>query len=324
MKINKSFFGLVAACMVLLFATSGSAQDLITYYHTDTTGSPIAATDANGNVLWREHFAPYGERLRQDISPRTNRMWFTGHHHNDDTGLTYAGARHYDPMIGRFTGIDPVGTDPEDQFSFNRYAYANNNPYRYVDPNGETAVATGVTIFVGGTIYIAGCQVSGSCKKFGEDVWRGIGYLQRQGLLGGGLLNRVFAEQSGNSSSSAGGADLGGIAAMPPDPDDKERGEQSDKSLRYVPTKKHEAGGWGTRMDLDNQTAQRVLNSSIQGGRARYGVNGGKVYEFKSDNAGGWHGYSIPGNEAPSSALREFLKRGDISRPQYNRLIKGK
>lgn len=144
MKINKSFFGLVAACMVQLFATSGFAQDLITYYHTDTTGSPIAATDANGNVLWREHFAPYGERLRQDISPRTNRMWFTGHHHNDDTGLTYAGARHYDPMIGRFTGIDPVGTDPEDQFSFNRYVYGNNNPYRYVDPDGRSAITKAV------------------------------------------------------------------------------------------------------------------------------------------------------------------------------------
>jgi len=49
--------------------------------------------------------------------------------------LSYMQARYYDPVIGRFYGFDPVGF--RDVHSFNRYAYAANNPYKYVDPDGK-------------------------------------------------------------------------------------------------------------------------------------------------------------------------------------------
>ncbi|MGH8051121.1 MAG: RHS repeat-associated core domain-containing protein [Arenimonas sp.] len=45
--------------------------------------------------------------------------------------------RYYDPVIGRFLSVDPVETDPNSGDSFNRYAYANNNPYLFVDPDGR-------------------------------------------------------------------------------------------------------------------------------------------------------------------------------------------
>lgn len=44
-------------------------------------------------------------------------------------------ARYYDPVIGRFYSNDPVGF--KNVHNFNRYAYANNNPYKYVDPDGR-------------------------------------------------------------------------------------------------------------------------------------------------------------------------------------------
>jgi murein DD-endopeptidase MepM/ murein hydrolase activator NlpD len=47
------------------------------------------------------------------------------------------GARYYDPIVGRFMGIDPVGFKETNPISFNRYAYANNNPYKFVDPDGR-------------------------------------------------------------------------------------------------------------------------------------------------------------------------------------------
>ncbi|WP_255418898.1 RHS repeat-associated core domain-containing protein [Paraglaciecola sp. MB-3u-78] len=50
-------------------------------------------------------------------------------------GLTYMQARYYDPVIGRFYSNDPIGF--RDVHSFNRYAYANNNPYKYIDPDGR-------------------------------------------------------------------------------------------------------------------------------------------------------------------------------------------
>jgi hypothetical protein len=37
----------------------------------------------------------------------------------------------------RFYGMDPAPVNPEDPRTFNRYNYANNNPYRYVDPDGR-------------------------------------------------------------------------------------------------------------------------------------------------------------------------------------------
>lgn len=34
-------------------------------------------------------------------------------------------------------GLDPVAPNPENIHSFNRYAYANNNSYKFLIPTGE-------------------------------------------------------------------------------------------------------------------------------------------------------------------------------------------
>jgi RHS repeat-associated protein len=115
-------------------ATTAATAGTVTYYHNDLSGSPVAATNAAGQVIWRETYRPYGERT---IKPSTdNQVWFTSRRQDADTGLVYMGARYYDPVIGRFVSMDPVGFDDKNIHSHNRYAYANNNPYRYVDPDG--------------------------------------------------------------------------------------------------------------------------------------------------------------------------------------------
>lgn len=45
--------------------------------------------------------------------------------------------RYYDPMIGRFLSVDPVSADVTTGANFNRYKYASNNPYRFIDPDGR-------------------------------------------------------------------------------------------------------------------------------------------------------------------------------------------
>ena len=62
---------------------------------------------------------------------------YTGHLEDDDLQLTYMQQRYYDPLIGRFYSNDPVGFTASNPMMFNRYAYANNNPYRFVDPDGR-------------------------------------------------------------------------------------------------------------------------------------------------------------------------------------------
>ena len=41
--------------------------------------------------------------------------------------------RYYDPQIGRFLSVDPAAS------TFKSYAYANNNPYRFTDPDGRSS-----------------------------------------------------------------------------------------------------------------------------------------------------------------------------------------
>ena len=83
--------------------------DGVTYLHNDFAGNPIAATDSSGAVIWKENFRPYGDRLNNQAAAAGNRQWFHGKAVDADTGLSYFGARYYDPAIGRFMGVDPVG-----------------------------------------------------------------------------------------------------------------------------------------------------------------------------------------------------------------------
>jgi uncharacterized protein RhaS with RHS repeats len=49
--------------------------------------------------------------------------------------------RYYDPIAGRFLSVDPVTTDSGSGGHFNRYVYAENNPYKFKDPDGRAVVA---------------------------------------------------------------------------------------------------------------------------------------------------------------------------------------
>jgi RHS repeat-associated protein len=55
----------------------------------------------------------------------------------DATGLSYFGARYYDPAVGRFITRDPVKGGLYNPQTFNPYVYCLNNPLKYVDPDDE-------------------------------------------------------------------------------------------------------------------------------------------------------------------------------------------
>ena len=65
------------------------------------------------------------------------RKGYTGHLNDTAADLVYMKARYYDPQIGRFYSNDPVGFSVGNPMMFNRYGYANDNPYRYIDPDGR-------------------------------------------------------------------------------------------------------------------------------------------------------------------------------------------
>ncbi len=108
----------------------------ITYIHKDHLGSPVAATDTSGSVLWREHYLPFGEKITE-ASANRNDEGFTGHVADSSTGLAYMQARYYDPVAGRFLSNDPMAFAPDSPISFNRYAYVANDPINRIDPDGK-------------------------------------------------------------------------------------------------------------------------------------------------------------------------------------------
>lgn len=116
---------------------------VVTYFYTDLAGSPLAGFNANGQRIWREDYTPFGEKFI-DVAANDDLAGFTGHVDDSATGLTYMQARYYDPTIGRFLSVDPVrafehlhGTQGPQ--GFNRYAYVNNNPYKFSDSSGAYA-----------------------------------------------------------------------------------------------------------------------------------------------------------------------------------------
>ena len=166
-KISKKFWSMGLATVVksimrstiflplIIVAELSQAATTTIFYHNDALGSPVAATDEDGELLWRKVYHPYGSEFEDGGSAaNSNSIGYTGHALDRDTGLVYAGARYYDPNIGRFMGVDPVGFSSVNIQSFNRYVYGNNNPYKFVDPNGEWAVPAGA-IVVGVGIWVA-------------------------------------------------------------------------------------------------------------------------------------------------------------------------
>ena len=127
-------------------------------YYTDPQGTVLAKTDAQGNILARYDYTPYGGSVASLGSPPDG-PGYTGHVNDPETGLVYMQARYYLP-IGRFLSPDPVRPAPGNLFSFNRYAYANNNPIVNTDPTGafpgdvdecsHTAYPCSVTTFASG------------------------------------------------------------------------------------------------------------------------------------------------------------------------------
>ncbi|MGG6462357.1 RHS repeat domain-containing protein [Solilutibacter silvestris] len=124
------------ALLFLLLPVKGQAQ-VVEYVHTDALGSPVAITNEAGQVIERTDYEPYGSMIGK---ANNDRPGYTGHVMDSATGLTYMQQRYYDPNIGRFLSTDPVAANASTGASFNRYDYANNNPYKFTDPDGRQSV----------------------------------------------------------------------------------------------------------------------------------------------------------------------------------------
>ncbi|MGB4066210.1 MAG: RHS repeat-associated core domain-containing protein [Azonexus sp.] len=198
-----------------VIATSAvAATDMTTYFHNDVSGTPMLATNASGQVVWKETYRPYGEKLTNSAASANNKVGFAGKPYDGNTGLSYMGARYYDSVLGRFTGIDPKEVNPNDLHSFNRYAYANNNPYKFVDPDGRSPLLVFLPVLgwaASGALISGGFNAALQVATSGQVHWQGIG-----GVLDaagdGAILGPMFAGVAARSTSSAIGSGTAGAA----------------------------------------------------------------------------------------------------------------
>ncbi len=132
---TQSNYFYLGSSLVAIRELPGGGAATVKYQHTDALGSPVAVTDANRVVIEKSEYEPYGGLLNR---PLEDGPGYTGHVSDAATGLSYMQQRYYDPKIGggRFLSVDPVTADNVGG-NFNRYWYANNNPYKFVDPDGR-------------------------------------------------------------------------------------------------------------------------------------------------------------------------------------------
>ncbi len=140
------------------------------YIHTDGLGSPGRKTSVTGTPSGREDYKPYG----YVFSPAQSTPGFTGHVTDGETGLSYMQARYYDPYAGRFLAVDPVSATTA---SFNRYWYANNSPYKFIDPDGRQACDGISTCRVASDERAVARGDMTQQQKQANDTARGIGAL---------------------------------------------------------------------------------------------------------------------------------------------------
>ena len=127
---------------------------------------------------------------------------YTGHEHLPQFGLINMNARLYDPALGRFLSPDPYVQMPDFSQSFNRYAYALNNPFKYTDPEGELWWL--IPIAIGGIINWA---MNGADFTWEGLSYFGVGAVAGASILVGGPLAPVLAgglTGAGNSFISQG------------------------------------------------------------------------------------------------------------------------
>ncbi|MEJ7599936.1 MAG: toxin TcdB middle/N-terminal domain-containing protein [Kofleriaceae bacterium] len=109
---------------------------LLRYQYTNHLGSSCLELDAAGAVISYEEYHPYGTtayRTARGQIDAPKRYRFTGMERDDESGLSYHGARYYAPWLARWCSCDPSGLVD----GTNLYAYARNSPIRFTDTAGS-------------------------------------------------------------------------------------------------------------------------------------------------------------------------------------------
>jgi RHS repeat-associated protein len=138
----------------------GVPAQLVRYQYGNHLGSSSLELDDTGQIISYEEYFPYGSTSYQAVASQLQtpkRYRYTGRERDEESGLSYHGARYYAPWLGRWISPDPAGLVDGP----NQYRYVRNNPLRWTDPSGHQPAPdpNAPSTFVGGGITISGGKV---------------------------------------------------------------------------------------------------------------------------------------------------------------------
>jgi len=124
----------------------------------DHLGSSSLLVRADGTIAEKAYYLPWGGARGEGAITSTD-YGYTGQMREGD--IYYYGARWpqvpgaqskgFDPAIGRFMQADKiVPLQVQGTQAFDRYAYVNNNPMKYIDPSGNYACDANGDCYIGG------------------------------------------------------------------------------------------------------------------------------------------------------------------------------
>ena len=108
---------------------------LLRYQLGNHLGSGSLELDEQAQIISYEEYAPYGSATYQAVRSQTEtpkRYRYTGKERDEESGLSYHGARFYAPWLGRWASCEPGGI----RDGLNSFLYAYSNPVRWYDADG--------------------------------------------------------------------------------------------------------------------------------------------------------------------------------------------
>lgn len=124
-------------------AVKNGTTYLYRYNLNDHLGNLRVEVDASGNAIQEESYYPFGlsQVLPGNSDPSgKNKYQYNGKEFQSETNWYDYGARFYDPTLGKWHSIDPL---TEITKNWSPYVYTNNNPVKFIDPNGMMTSSSG-------------------------------------------------------------------------------------------------------------------------------------------------------------------------------------
>jgi RHS repeat-associated protein len=172
-------------------ATLGiSDGDVASYLHADGLGTTIATTTGDGSAGWRYGYEPFGaERFATQLDDGApgSALRFTGELLDEASGDYHLRLRQYDPTVGQFASLDPVGSFQHRPYS-SVYGYVDNRPTVWTDPSG--ACPWCITAAIGAGIGAAVGAATNAVVQLANDEpfsWGELGAAAAGGAVAGGL-----------------------------------------------------------------------------------------------------------------------------------------